>query len=45
MVQSHYDRTENIVGKGENAGSQNFLLFKQGFQKVFSQVSKVIIVW
>ena len=26
-------RTENIVGKGENAGHQHFLLFPQCFQK------------
>ena len=28
-----YDRVENIVGKGENAGYQHFLLFPQCFQK------------
>ena len=27
------ERTENIVGKGENAGYQHFLLFPQCFQK------------
>ena len=27
--------TENIVGKGENAGYQHFLLFSQCFQKAF----------
>ena len=26
-------RVENIVGKGENAGYQHFLLFQQCFQK------------
>ena len=26
---------ENIVGKGENAGYQHFLLFPQCFQKVY----------
>ena len=26
---------ENIVGKGENAGDQHFLLFPQCFQKAF----------
>ena len=26
-------RVENIVGKGENAGYQQFLLLPQGFQK------------
>ena len=28
-----YGRAENIVGKGENAGYQQFLLFPQCFQK------------
>ena len=28
-----FGRVENIVGKGENAGFQNFLLFPQCFQK------------
>ena len=27
------DWAENIVGKGENAGCQHFLLFQQCFQK------------
>ena len=36
----------NIVGKGENAGYQHFLLFPQCFQKVFFQwLLKVGIVW
>ena len=30
-----FDTTENIVGKGENAGNQHFLLFPQCFQKAF----------
>ena len=30
-----FDRVENIVGKGENAGNQHFLLFPQCFQKAF----------
>ena len=39
-------RVENIVGKGENAGYQHFLLFPQYFQKAFSLRSfKVGIVW
>ena len=33
MVISLSDRTENIVGKGENAGYQHFLLFPESFQK------------
>ena len=40
------DRIENIVGKGENAGYQHFLLFPQCFQKTPFQGSfKVGIVW
>ena len=27
------ERVENIVGKGENAGNQHFLLFQQCFSK------------
>ena len=40
-------KVENIVGKGENAGYQHFLLFPQCFQKVSfsSKVLKVWIVW
>ena len=39
-------RVENIVGKGENAGYQHFLLFPQCFQKAsFSGLLKVEIVW
>ena len=30
-----FDRVENIVGKGENAGYQYFLLFPQCFQNMF----------
>ena len=38
-------RVENIVGKGENAGYQHFLLFPQCFQKAtFSRSLKVGIV-
>ena len=29
------DRVENIVGKGENAGYQHFLLLPQYFQKAY----------
>ena len=37
---------ENIVGKGENAGYQHFLLFPQCFQKsCFLRSLKVGIVW
>ena len=35
-------RAENVVGKGENAGNQHFLLFPQYFQKLsFQEVLKV----
>ena len=41
-----FDKVENIVGKGENAGYQHFLLFPQYFQKAFSSgVLKVGTVW
>ena len=41
-----FDRVENIVGKGENAGNQQFLLFPQCFQKAFhTGLLKVVIVW
>ena len=40
------DRVENIVGNGENAGYQHFLLFPQCFQKTsFSGSLKFGIVW
>ena len=39
-------RLEYIVGKGENAGYQHFLLFPQCFQKTsFSELLNVVIVW
>ena len=39
-------RVENIVGKGENAGYQHFLLFPQCFLKLsFSEVLTVGIKW
>ena len=39
-------RVENIVGKGENAGYQHFLLFPQCFQKGSNTASlKGVIVW
>ena len=31
---SDFNRVENIMGKGENAGYQHFLLFAQCFQKL-----------
>ena len=40
------ERVENIVGKGENAGYQHFLLFLQCFQKTsHTGLLKVVIVW
>ena len=40
------ERIENVVGKGENAGFQQFLLFPQCFQKPsHSRLLKVGIVW
>ena len=33
MMTSVYDSVENIVGKGENAGYQHFVLFPQCLQK------------
>ena len=46
MMISLYDRVENIVAKGENAGYQYFLLFPQCFQKAsFPEASKGVIVW
>ena len=46
MIISVYDRVENIVGKGENAGYQHFLLFPQCLEKAsFPVTSKGIIVW
>ena len=41
-----FDRVENIVGKGENAGYQHFLLFPQCFENTSLQdTSKGVIVW
>ena len=43
---SVFDRAENIVGKGENAGYQHFLLFPQCFQEFsISGSLKLMIVW
>ena len=35
-----FDRVENIVGKGENACYQHFLLFPHCFEKAFYSVEK-----
>ena len=46
MIISVCDRIGNIVGKGENAGYQHFLLFPQCFENAsFPDASKVVIVW
>ena len=46
MIISVFDRVENILGKGENAGDQHFLLFPQCFEKAsFPDTSKDVIVW
>ena len=46
MIISVCDRVENIVGKGENAGYQHFLLFQQYFENAsFPDTSKGVIVW
>ena len=46
MMISFSDKVENIVGKGENAGDQHFLLSTQGFQQPsFSRLLKFGIVW
>ena len=45
MIISVFDRVENIVGKGENAGYQNFLLYPQCFEKAsFPDTSKGVTV-
>ena len=46
MMISVFDRVENIVGKGKNAGNQHFLLFQWCFRKAsFLGSLKVQIVW
>ena len=46
MIISVLDRVEVIVGKGENAGYQHFLLFPQSFQKPpVSCLLKVSMAW
>ena len=46
MMFSVFDRLENIVGKGENAGYQHFLPFPLCFQKAtFLGLLRVGIVW
>ena len=46
MLISLFNKVENIVGKGKNAGYQHFLLFPQFFQEAyFSGSLNVGIVW
>ena len=46
MMISVFNRVENIVEKGENAGYQHFLLFLQCFQKASLPGSLTVgIVW
>ena len=46
MIISVFDRLENIVGKGGNAGYQHFPLFPQCFEKdSLQETSKGVIVW
>ena len=46
MIISVFNRVENTVGKGENAGFQHFLLFPQCFEKAsFPDMSKGVTVW
>ena len=43
IVRSVLDAIENIVGKGENAGHQHFLLFPQCFQKFFVKIRDFVV--
>ena len=44
MIITVFNRVENIVRKGENAGCQHFLLFSQCFEKAsFPDKSKGVI--
>ena len=43
---SVFDTVKNIVGKGENAGYQHFLLFPRCFEKAyFPDTLKGFIMW
>ena len=44
-VTAIFDKVENIVGKGENAGYQHYLLFPQCFQRAsYTGSLEVVIV-
>ena len=46
MTEFVLERIENIIGKGENASNQHFLLFPQCFQRTPSLGSlKFGVVW
>ena len=46
MEQFLFERVENILGNGENAGNQHFLLYPKCFQKALSsEASKVLTEW
>ena len=46
LMEFLFNRIENIMGKGENAGNQHFLLFPICFQNASSlRLLKVGIVW
>ena len=45
MIISAFDRVENIVGKGGNAGYQYFLLFPCFEKDSFPDTLKDVIVW
>ena len=44
MLISVFDKVENIVRRGENAGHQHFLLFPQCFEKPLLESLKVCLV-
>ena len=46
LIISTFDRVENIVGKGEIARYEQFLLFPQRFQTAsFPEASKGVVLW
>ena len=44
MMISVCDRLQNIVGKGENAGYQHFLVFSQPIKTSLSRVMKTLLL-
>ena len=46
IIEFVFEKVENTMGKGENAGYQHFLLFLQCFQKASYPGSlKIELVW